>query len=593
MGTPLDTRPDHTPPTTRQPGQFARHPKTGAPWVAHPTDTTKNGWAGTKADLIALCATRGINWESDLDIAPGKLPTVAQLQHALGPCPKKVQYGRPSGLGKQIEDQTNLQKWSERMVSLGIARDPQLAADAAELVHLDPDTAEFKEQADAIARRAKTVAQAQLAAERGTHHHELTEDNDLDRDPTARMAAGEDLGVPTHVQAALLAAWARMLDTFNIDILATEATCVDDIWCQAGTLDRICRLRTPVTFIMPTGELVTLPEGWVGILDIKTGRLRVGQDGFVDYWHNYSVQLASYAQSVPYDPDSDRRGDWPWPIDQRWAVIAHLDILTALDRGEATCRLVLVDLEAGRHAGGLAVAAKAWEKRRDVFSIVADNLTVTVAVNDPGVVVPPATTTPDPCPPAPPPATAGPADTPIDDFDTPLTTSTPTATATAAAPETGAGWLRATQQTIADVDRGADIRRRIKRTPCEGETVHLDDAFNTLQDEGRRLPDAGRLWVGRLVNESMTAGRSFRFKIPGERSARRWWIARGLVTLAAAGQDNDRIVRALLSPIIGPAAFSADHTLGHLVGTLDDSEAARFAGACSAQTSTDPARSVA
>lgn len=66
-------------------------------------------------------------------------------------------------------------------------------------------------------------------------------------------------------------------------------------------------------------------------------------------------------------------------IDQRWAIIAHLDILAALD-GEAKCRLVLVDLEAGRHAGALCVAAREWEKRRDVFSIPTDDLTVSVPV---------------------------------------------------------------------------------------------------------------------------------------------------------------------------------------------------------------------
>lgn len=42
----------------RQPGQFARHAKTGAPYVAHPTETTKHN--GKKADLIALCAARNI-----------------------------------------------------------------------------------------------------------------------------------------------------------------------------------------------------------------------------------------------------------------------------------------------------------------------------------------------------------------------------------------------------------------------------------------------------------------------------------------------------------------------------------------------------
>lgn len=502
--------------------------------------------------------------------------------------PKRIPYGSPSNRGKQIENGVNLVKWGERRVVLGVGRalldDPALLDDAKQLTVLDVDSDDYKTLADTLILRCKKAAEATLAADRGTHGHALTEDHDEGRDWVARAEAGEDLGIGRDAQRGLVAAWHHMLAHNQLEVLATEASCVDDLWRLAGTLDRIVRTRCELRFALDTGMIVTVPAGTVLVLDVKTGQRRIDKrTGTVLWWQAYAIQIASYAQSIPYDTVTETRGEWPWQISQDHALIAHLDVLGAI-AGTPACTLVYVDLAAGReHGGQCVVDAKAWEARTDLFSVTQ---------LDPGVVVPPATTTPDPCPSALPPATAGPADTPVDDFDTPLTTSPPAATA-AAAPEAGGGWLRATQQTIADVDRDADIRRRIRRTPCEGETVHLDDAFNSLQDEGRRLPDAGRLWVGRLVNESMTAGRSFRFKTPGERSARRWWIARGLVTLAAAGHDGDDIVRALLSPIIGPAAFSTDHTLGHLVGTLDDSEAARFAGACSVQTSTEPARSVA
>jgi len=365
-------------PIERQPGQFARHAKTGAPYVAHPTETTQH--TGTKAELITLCAQRGI-------ALPEKV-TVKVLQGLLGPRPTRVQYGRPSSLGKQIENMTNIQKWSERAVALGCFLDA-LGTDAHpwlldELRTLDPDQwnlddADARELLDKIAVRAKATAQAGLAADRGTHTHELTEDHDTEVDWIERARRGDDLGIDYGAQAALVAAWAKMLAEFDIEILATEAQCVDDVWRQAGTLDRICRLRRELRFITVTGEFVTLPAGWVGILDIKTGKLRLDRSGFVSYWHGYSVQLASYAQSVPYDPDTDQRGEWPWPIDQQWAVIAHLDVLAALD-GEAVCRLVLVDLEAGRHAGALCVASRDWEKRTDVFSIPTDELAVRVPV---------------------------------------------------------------------------------------------------------------------------------------------------------------------------------------------------------------------
>ena len=79
-------------PAERQPGQFARHPKTGAPYVAHPIETSQP--TGNKAELIAQCAERGI--------AVPEKATVAVLKQLLGPRPKRVAYGRPSGLGKQI-----------------------------------------------------------------------------------------------------------------------------------------------------------------------------------------------------------------------------------------------------------------------------------------------------------------------------------------------------------------------------------------------------------------------------------------------------------------------------------------------------------
>lgn len=379
-------------PAARRPGEFARHPRTGAPYVVDPTTLVDARL--TLAELIELCARHGIDWRSDLDIDPGRKPTTSQLKGLLGDLAKRgrrTQYGRPSALGKQIENMTNVQKWSERAVALGLWLDFVAAAEnvdrpelLGQLDDLDEskwtlDDPDVRDLLDAIAVRAKNLAQAGLAADRGTHVHERTEDHDEERDWIEAANRGEELGLPVEAQAALVAAWSKMLTEHDIEILAVEARCVDDVWRQAGTLDRICRLRRDTTFIAASGEFVTLPAGWVGILDIKTGRLRLGDDGFVAYWHGYAVQLASYAQSARYDPDTDTRTEWEWPIDQRWAIIAHLDVLAALD-GEAKCRLVLVDLEAGRHAGALCVAAREWERRRDVFSIPTDDLTVTVPV---------------------------------------------------------------------------------------------------------------------------------------------------------------------------------------------------------------------
>jgi len=346
---PLDT----TPGPTRLPGDFQRHPSTGAPYVSHPTDVTKQGK------------------------------------------PKRVMYGRPSSLGKQIENTTNLQKWSERAVALGLFLNLTDLGDRGvafidDLEDFDSsqwnlDDPDVRPILDAIAVKAKGIAQAGIAAERGTHTHALTEDADSERDWIERARSGEALGIPVEAQQALVAAWEAMLAAEGMEILAVETAVVDDLWRQAGTLDRIARLTRDRSFTLPGGEIVTLPAGWVGVLDVKTGKLRNGNDGHPDYWHGYAVQIASYAQAVPYDTDADTRGEWAWPIDQRYGIIAHLDVAAAIE-GTARCRLVLVDLERGRAAGTLCVAARDWERSRDVFSLVADDayeVPVTPAVHSP------------------------------------------------------------------------------------------------------------------------------------------------------------------------------------------------------------------
>lgn len=382
MGTPLATR-SPVGAEVEEPGGLPRHPKTGAPQVTDPSKSRKP--KGKKSELIAKCEARGIE-------VPSKI-TVAGLQELLGPEIGLSWYGRPSSLGKQIENTTNLQKWSERAVALGVFLDPSLAQ---ELSTLDPeslnlDDPEARAILDTTARQAKDTARAGIAAERGTHAHALTEDHDNGLDWIERARRGEDLGIDSDAQRSLVVAWEKMLAFNGLEILATEAVVVDDLWRQAGTLDRIARLTLDLRFVIDGGEIVTLKAGTVVLLDIKSGRLRC-EGGIVQYWQGYAVQIASYAQSVPYDPATGLRGEWDFAIDQQWALIAHLDVLSALD-GAAACRLVLVDLAAGREAGERCVWARSWERRRDVFSLVTDQddteVVVEVATPNPtGVAAP-------------------------------------------------------------------------------------------------------------------------------------------------------------------------------------------------------------
>lgn len=93
---------DDTPHRERKPGDFARDAR-GTPIVAHPT--RRNKPSGTKAELITQCVELGID-------IPDRA-TVPQLKALLADHgkPTTVKYGRPSGLGEQIE---NIAEWCRR-----------------------------------------------------------------------------------------------------------------------------------------------------------------------------------------------------------------------------------------------------------------------------------------------------------------------------------------------------------------------------------------------------------------------------------------------------------------------------------------------
>lgn len=315
---------DPNAPAERLPGDFKRNAHTKAPYVSDPTGATvKSG------------ERRGL--------------------------PKWVMYGRPSGFGDQIENGTNLEKYNQRLIILGLALKQNLLVEAIRfLSDGNGDEKEWRKIADKCVNDARDAADADLAADRGTFAHALTHDADMGIEDTT-VEEGEALGIPAAAQGALVLAWNDMRSTYRLEVLASEVTVVNDRYRQAGTLDRIVRLGRDLTFTVE-GELVTLPAGAVLVLDIKTG----ADHKDAGYWNSYAVQIAAYASSLPYDTETETRGEWAWEINERWALIAHLPVAAAIE-GEATCTVVLVDLQRGHHAAALCMAAKAWEASRDVF----------------------------------------------------------------------------------------------------------------------------------------------------------------------------------------------------------------------------------
>lgn len=471
---------------------------------------------------------------------------------------KRSPYGSPSGAGKLIENTYNLQKWGERMTVTGIGVQLALIADCAVLATMERDTPEWREAADRVVVAAKGAAKSMLAADRGTHAHALTEDNDEERDWIVRAEAGEILDVPTEAQRGLVEAWQEMLVRDGLEILAVEASCVDDRWRLAGTLDRIARTTKPLTFVLHGGEQRVIPAGTVLVLDVKSGKCTKRRDGTIMYWAGYAVQIASYAQSVPYDTEAETRGEWPWPISQEHAVIAHLDVLGAID-GRPTCELVYVDLVAGREHGGECVqVAKAWADRRDVFSVAqvvddAEGITTTTEIEP---------------------------------------QSSPVLPATEAEEAPAAATVVEPQPAEPEVATSPAADGSVELFECDqpDEGGPADEAaVAALTQRFLALPEAIRKgWWSDLTTQAQTGVRG-RGRVPyrlGEgKTIRRFEIARALVALAEGGVLGgvdtpfaDDVLRALVATVLDLDAIWWPTTLpGQCVGMLGATEAAAFA----------------
>ena len=130
-----------------------------------------------------------------------------------------------------------------------------------------------------------------IYSQRGQWVHTLTEliDGGVTLDDAAAGYFGQsgvDLGIPVDVQLEIADGYAAFRQAHGLTAVHIEVKCVNDEHRVAGTIDRIDRTA----------------DGRHVIADIKTG----GQVVKVAT----AVQLALYAGAVPYDIDTDTRGDW-------------------------------------------------------------------------------------------------------------------------------------------------------------------------------------------------------------------------------------------------------------------------------------------
>jgi hypothetical protein len=265
---------------------------------------------------------------------------------------KRDTYGRPSGL--YVGNTFGLDKWKEQRLLIGL----RLMLERGEPID---------GPADKVIRRAFELAEASLAAERGTAVHQfidplhnLRDTQHAERDFVAEL---DRLGFsPEFVEACRLA-YARTLERYGLELLTTEAKCICDEWRVAGSADAFMRCHDCLTF----GDGGVIPAGEVVCEDHKTGQLRI-VSGRPTHWLHYSAQIAAYARSMHYviDGDDEWREPWPWAVNQHSGLILHFDVLGALDT-DVMAVFVTVDtpgptrLEVQLEASLIAVGAEVPE----------------------------------------------------------------------------------------------------------------------------------------------------------------------------------------------------------------------------------------
>lgn len=236
---------------------------------------------------------------------------------------------RPSGWGKELDDENALVNWKINRSIEGVAKNPDLAAAAVALKEDDRDGwATIREKAINAGRGAQK-------ADIGTAIHAMSvrwEDPDDDFDP------GKPYTEHLEAYSAELNRLGLVSDRFEFPI-------VNERLNSAGTADRL--YRTTRVLITPTGEV--LPIGTLLIGDLKTGKK-------LDFsMPSYAVQTAIYAEGQWYNVETDQFIETP-PINQDWGLLVHLPS----DRPE--CSILWVDLEVGRRGADLVAAVREWRR---------------------------------------------------------------------------------------------------------------------------------------------------------------------------------------------------------------------------------------
>jgi hypothetical protein len=246
---------------------------------------------------------------------------------------KNRRYSRPSGWGKQLDDENALVNWKIRTAMRGVAGSEALQAKVVAAKDGDKDSMKVYQE------EAIQSGRGNEASDTGTALHAMSvrvEDPDDDFKIPRKYAQSLDAYVIG------LNAWGLVSERFEYQL-------VNDEYRAAGTADRLYRATKPV--VVPTGEI--LPAGTLFVGDLKTGKsLDFSLPG-------YCVQMAIYAQGLFYDVESNKRMPTP-DVNQDWGILVHMPA-----QQPGFCEFLFVDLATGNHGAWLVQEVKNWRKRKD------------------------------------------------------------------------------------------------------------------------------------------------------------------------------------------------------------------------------------
>ena len=243
---------------------------------------------------------------------------------------ESVSYTRVSTLAKTLDDMNGLMAWAERKAVEGIIRRPDLQTRVAGiLANGSPDTDwQLKRQLNAVCKEAKEAAGASRGASSGTGFHSLTEANDR----------GLELAWVPEADKERLEDYRRALHGYKA--LDVELFVVNDELRAAGTFDR----------------LLLCPDSRVRVADLKTGKSENA------YPFATTVQIATYAHSLRYDPETGERSPLHAALDLTTGLLIHLP-------PSGGCEVIPLDLDIGWEAAQLATRVRAMRglKAEDII----------------------------------------------------------------------------------------------------------------------------------------------------------------------------------------------------------------------------------